>query len=222
METADKKQDRSRFTTLPVMEETGFVELKRYEGPFPEPAEWESLQYVDWRSGGDTNFAILASANGQHDPRGFWEYGKPDKDGVWTDAIDKVPAIKKWVENVGSNFGRVRIIKLEPADEASAIAAMHPDDNNRITPQGSGWVVRAWLQLTDNPESYMITREARDDGASEHRIPLSQGAQFVVDSERLWHAVWHDASKYKEPRYAVIASFESGPELESWINSQLP
>jgi hypothetical protein len=25
METADKKQDRSRFTTLPVMEETGFV-----------------------------------------------------------------------------------------------------------------------------------------------------------------------------------------------------
>jgi hypothetical protein len=101
VETADKKQDRNRFTTLPVMEETGFVKLKHYQGPLPQPAEWESLQYVDWRSGGDTNFAILASANGEHVPRGFWEHGKPDKDGVWTDVIDKLAGIKKWVESVG-------------------------------------------------------------------------------------------------------------------------
>jgi hypothetical protein len=222
MDTTESKRDRSPFVTLPVMEETGYVELKRYEGPLPSPEEWEALEYVDWKSGGDTNFAILASANGEHDPRGFWEHGKPDKDGVWTSNIDRIPALKKWVENVGANVGRVRIIKLEPADEGSALAAMHPDDNNRITEKGTGWVVRAWLQLTDNPESYMIVREEKDDPSSEHRISLPQGAQFVVDSERLWHVVWHDATKYDKPRYAAIASFESGPELESWIESQRP
>jgi hypothetical protein len=222
MDTPGTKRDRTKFRTLPVMEETGYVELKQYDGPLPEPSTWEGLEYVDWKSGGDTNFAILASANGEHDPRGFWEYGKPDKDGVWTTNIDKVPEIKKWVENVGANFGRVRIIKLEPAGEESAIKAMHPDDNNRVTEEGTGWVVRAWLQLTDNPESYMIVREEKDDVTTEHRIPCAKGAQFIVDSERLWHAVWHDAAKYDTPRYAVIASFESGPELESWIQSQQP
>jgi hypothetical protein len=222
MDTPGKAKDRGRFVTLPVVEETGGVELKRYEGPLPQPAEWERLEYVNWKSGGDTNFAILASADGEHDPRGFWEHGKPDKDGIWTDNIERIPDIKKWVENVGANFGRVRIIKLEPSDEASAIEALHPDDNNRITPEGTGWVVRAWLQLTDNPDSYMILREDRNDPDTERRIPLPQGAQFVVDSERLWHAVWHDASKYREPRYALITSFESGPELQSWIDSQTP
>ena len=222
MDSPSTKKDRSAFRTLPIMEKTGFVELKPYEGPLPDPSIWEGLEYVDWKSGGDTNFAILASANGEQDPRGFWEYGKPDKDGVWTSIVDRVPEIKKWVENVGANFGRVRIIKLEPAGEESALSAMHPDDNNRITEDGTGWVVRAWLQLTDNPGSSMIVREEKDDVASEHRIPCAKGAQFIVDSERLWHAVWHDASKYDEPRYAVIASFESGPELQSWIDSQRP
>jgi hypothetical protein len=222
MDKPGTAQDRTRFVTLPDLDPTGYLQLKPYEGPLPEPQEWESLEYVDWKSGGDTNFAILASANGDIDPRGFWEYGKPDKDGVWTPNVERIPAIKKWVENVGANFGRVRIIKLEPADEASAISAMHPDDNNRITPEGTGWVVRAWLQLTDNPESCMIVREEKDDQAGEARIPLPKGAQFIVDSERLWHAVWHDASKYSEPRYAVIASFESAPQLQSWVDSQRP
>ncbi|HZA60506.1 MAG TPA: hypothetical protein VE754_02350 [Actinomycetota bacterium] len=217
------KKDRSAFVTLPVMEEKGFVVLKPYEGAMPQANEWEPLEYVDWKSGGDTNFAILASANGDHDPRGFWEHGKPDKDGVWVqDNIEKSPTVKKWVETCGANFGRVRIIKLEPGTLESAMRSMHPDDNNRITEEGTGWVVRAWLQLTDNPDSYMIVRDDPDDPSTESRIPLPRGAQFVVDSERLHHVVWHDNEKYDEPRYAVIASYESGPELQSWIDSQLP
>jgi len=222
MDTPGKKVDRKSFVTLPIMENTGYLELKRYEGPMPEPAEWESLEYVDWKSGGDTNFAILASATGEHDPRGFWEHGKPDKDGVWTDNIERSPTLKKYVESVGANFGRVRIIKLEPNTEPDTLKNLHPDDNNRITSEGTGWVVRTWLQLTDNPDSYMIVREEKDDPSSEHRIPLPAGAQFVVDSERLWHAVWHDDRKYDRPRYALITSLESGPELQSWIDSQLP
>jgi len=216
----ENRANRDLFITLPVMEEKGFVELKRSEY-VPEPSEWEGLEYVDWKSGGDTNFAILASAQGDHDPRGFWEHGKPDKDGVWVqENIERSPTIKKWVESVGANYGRVRIIKLEPASYESAVAAMHPDDNNRITEEGTGYVVRAWLQLTDNPESFMLVREDKDDPSTESRIPLPRGAQFMVDSERLHHAVWHNAEHYDEPRYAVIASFESGPELQSWIDSQ--
>jgi hypothetical protein len=218
----ESTKDKSKFITLPIMEEKGFVELRKYDGPLPEREEWEPLEYLDWKSGGDTNFAILASADGKHDPRGFWEQGKPDKDGVWTDNIDKSPTIKKWVEDVRANYGRVRIIKLEPNSYEDTVKNMHPDDNNRITSEGTGWVVRAWLQLTDNPDSYMIVREEQDDESSESRIPLPRGAQFIVDSERLWHAVWHDDQKYAEPRYAVIASFESGPELSRWIESQLP
>jgi hypothetical protein len=216
MDTPRRRVDRSKFVTVPAVEERGFIELRRYEGGL-EPDEWEGLEYVDWKSGGDTNFAILASATGEHDPRGFWEHGKPDKDGVWTSNIDKCPMLRKWTESVGANFGRVRVIKLEPNTEEEAIRNLHPDDNNRLTEEGTGWVVRAWLQLTDNPGSFMILREEKDDTTTEHRIALPAGAQFVLDSERLYHAVWHPGS---EPRYALIVSYESGPELQSWIDSQ--
>lgn len=216
METPSAAADRTKFVSLPIVDRTGFVELAPYQGEL-DPKEWEGLEYLDWKSGGDTNFAILASATGEHDPRGFWEHGKPDKDGVWTSNIEASPTLRKWTENVGANFGRVRIIKLEPNTEAEALSNLHPDDNNRLTEAATGWVVRAWLQLTDNPDSFMIVRETKDDPATEHRIPLPAGAQFVLDSERLYHAVWHQGT---EPRYALIASFESGPELNSWIESQ--
>ncbi|MDP9299901.1 MAG: hypothetical protein M3P43_03255 [Actinomycetota bacterium] len=202
-------------TKLDVMADKGFVVLKPCENP-PEPHEWEGLEYVDWRSGGDTNFAILASANGDHDPRGFWEHGKADKDGVWTSNIEKSPTLKRWTESVGANFGRVRIIKLQPNTYEETVQNLHPDDNNRLTKDGEGFVVRAWLQLTDNPDSYMIVRDDKDDPSTESRIPLPRGAQFVVDSERLWHAVWHKGS---EPRYALIVSYESGPQLRAWIEA---
>ena len=55
---------------LDCLAETGFVALK--PAPFSVPqSEWESLEYFDWKSGGDTNFAPLASADGELDCRGF-------------------------------------------------------------------------------------------------------------------------------------------------------
>ena len=48
---------------LDIMSEKGFVILNQYDGEI-DPAEWERLAYLDWKSGGDTNFAVLASANG--------------------------------------------------------------------------------------------------------------------------------------------------------------
>ena len=82
--------------------------------------------------------------------------------------------------------------------------------------------MRSWLELTDNPDSYMVLMEQRDglpDPATEVRIPLHRGSQFVVDTQRLWHVVIHPGDA---PRYALITSFESGPALDAWIRSQLP
>ena len=202
---------------LPILDEKGFVVLRRRETPIP-PEEYRGLEYVDWKSGGDTNFAPIASALGQMECHGFWDHGKPDKDGVWTDNAARCPSLVEWTQSVGARFGRVRTIFLNPNTEAETIGNLHPDDNNRLNPDGEGWVVRVWLQLTDNPDSYMILREDKDDPSTESRIPLPAGAQFVVDSERLWHAVWHPGP---EPRFALIVSFESGPELEGWITRNL-
>jgi hypothetical protein len=202
---------------LSVLEEKGFVVLKKHDTPVPAD-EYLHMEYVDWKSGGDTNFAPIASAFGDMECAGFWDHGKADKDGIWTDNSKTCPSLVEWTERVGARYGRVRTIKLEPNTYEDAVRNLHPDDNNRLNPDDEGWVVRAWLQLTDNPDSYMIVREDKDDPTTESRIQLPAGAQFVVDSQRLWHAVWHPGP---EPRYALIVSFESGPELDGWIQSQL-
>ena len=57
---------------LECLAATGHVDLR--PAPFEVPSrEWESLEYFDWKSGGDTNFAPLASADGELDCRGFWD-----------------------------------------------------------------------------------------------------------------------------------------------------
>jgi hypothetical protein len=204
---------------LDALAEKGFAVLKKYDGPAVPESEWESLEYIDWRSGGDTNFAPIASALGELECGGFWDHGKPDKGGVWTSNANICPTLVKYVESVGANFGRVRIIKLNPSkDEAEAYHNLHLDDNNRLNPDGEGWVVRTWLQLTDDPNSFMILREDKDDPSTESRVYLPKYSQFVIDSQRLWHAAYHPGAK---PRYALITSFESGPALQRWMESQM-
>jgi hypothetical protein len=200
----------------PLLAEKGFAVLRPFDKPVP-PEEFMNLEYMDWASGGDTNFAPIASARGQMECHGFWEEGKPDKDGIWTPNAKVCPTLVEWTERVGARYGRVRTIMLRPNTEEEALHNLHPDDNNRLNPENEGWVVRAWLQLTDNPDSYMILRDSKDDVASEQRIPLPVGAQFVVDSERLYHAVWHPGP---EPRYALIVSYESGPAVDEWIKAE--
>jgi len=207
---------------MKVLQETGFVALSPMSVDVPS-TEWESLEYMDWKSGGDTNFAPLASADGQLDCRGFWDKGKTDKDALWTSNADMAPTLRRYVDSVGANFGRVRIIKLEPQDRETAIRSIHRDDNNRFNPDDEGWVVRSWVELTHQPDSYMLLMDNDADGlpdpSTERRVPLARGARFVVDTQRLWHVVVHPHDK---PRYALITSFESGPVLERWIDSQLP
>jgi len=113
----------------------------------------------------------------------------------------------------------VRVIKLNPGDAASAMRNIHRDDNNRLNPDGDGWVVRTWLELSDDPASFMILREDKDDPTTESRVSLPRNRQVVIDTERLWHVVHHTGTA---PRYALITSFESGDALDSWITSELP
>jgi hypothetical protein len=205
---------------MPVLAETGVVELTPMPTDVPA-SEWESLEYMDWKSGGDTNFAPIASADGELDCRGFWDKGKTDKDALWTSNAEIAPTLRGYVDSVGANFGRVRIIKLEPQDREQAMRSIHRDDNNRFNPEGEGWVVRSWVELTDNPDSYMLLMDNDADGlpdpSTERRVPLPKGARFVVDTQRLWHVVVHNGTA---PRYALITSFESGPTLERWIDAQ--
>jgi len=205
---------------LPVLDESGFVALSPMPIDVPRE-EWESLDYMDWKSGGDTNFAPLASADGELDCRGFWDKGKTDKDALWTVNAAKAPTLRRYVDSVGANFGRVRIIKLEPQDHATALRSIHRDDNNRFNPDDEGWIVRSWVELTDQPDSYMLLMDNDADGlpdpSTERRVPLPKGARFVVDTQRLWHVVVHNADR---PRFALITSFESGPRLGEWIDSE--
>jgi hypothetical protein len=203
---------------LNILKKSGYVVLRDYNGPAVPANEWESLQYIDWKSGGDTNFAPLASATGALDCRGFWDHGKPDKGGVWTANRDIAPSLARYVENIGGDFGRVRVIKLNPSSEQEALRHLHLDDNNRLNPDGAGWVVRSWLELADTPDqTVFILREEKDDPATETRIRLHPGMQVVIDTERLWHVVWHPGP---QPRYALITSWESSPVIDNWITSQ--
>ncbi|CAN5861076.1 MAG: hypothetical protein ACR2HP_07250 [Ilumatobacteraceae bacterium] len=205
---------------LPQLAEHGYLALSDADFVVPEQ-EYLALEYMDWKSGGDTNFAPIASADGELDCRGFWDKGKTDKDARWTSNAALVPSIRRYVDAVGANFGRVRVIKLEPQGREQAIRSVHRDDNNRFNPDGEGWVVRSWLELTDNPGSYMLLMDNGPDGlpdpSTEVRLPLHRGARFVVDTQRMWHVVVHEGSA---PRYALITSFESGPALSDWIDGQ--
>jgi hypothetical protein len=207
-----------------ALAERGFVQLRDADFVVPDD-EFMTLEYMDWKSGGDTNFAPIATADGQLDCRGFWNKGdeRPDKGARFTSNAEQCPTLKHYVESVGADFGRVRTIKLEPQDHDTAFRSFHRDDNNRFNPEHDGWVVRHWVELTDNPDSYMLLMDTGPDGLpdprTEARLPLHKGARFVVDTQRLWHVVVHNGTA---PRYALIASFESGPALDAWIAAQLP
>ncbi|HEY5011338.1 MAG TPA: hypothetical protein VIK61_01365 [Acidimicrobiia bacterium] len=201
------------YRTVPVLDEEGFVVLRPLSPPIPE-AEWRDLEYLDWKSSGDTRFAPIVSALGELECSGFWDHGKADKDGMWTTNAARCPEIVRWVQRVGANFGRVRVIELQPQTYEDALRHIHVDDNNRLNPAGEGWVVRAFMQLTDDPDSFAVLRTDRDDPRTETRVPLPRGTQYVVDTERIWHVVAHNGDR---PRYALIACFESGRPLERWI-----
>jgi hypothetical protein len=199
-----------------ALEETGYVVLDRYNQEL-DPKEWLDIEYVDWKSSGETQFAPLASAKGEIEVNGFWNHKPPrtDKDGVWIPAqVEKAPNLVRRAQEPGSNVGRCRVIELQPNNYADALYNLHQDDNNRLNPDGTGWVVRGFFNLTDDKDSYFVLRDNRTDPSVEYRIALPAGAQLLVDTQRLWHATAHNAT---DPRYCLITSWESGPQLDAYI-----
>ncbi|MGW8483869.1 hypothetical protein ACWGJP_12100 [Microbacterium sp. NPDC055903] len=198
------------------LEERGFVVLDSYNQAL-DPKEWLDVEYVDWKSSGDTRFAPLASAKGEIECNGFWNHKPPrtDKDGVWIPAqTEKAPILTRRAQEPGANVGRCRIIELQPNTYGDCLYNLHQDDNNRLNPDGTGWVVRGFFNLTDDKDSFFVLRENRTDPAGEVRIALPAGAQLIIDTQRLWHAATHVGT---EPRYNLITSWTSGPELDAYI-----
>ena len=200
---------------LGELAKTGLVMLSD-DLPRVEAGQYRGLTYLDWKSGGETKFAPLASADGQLDTRGFWDTGRPDKDGIWTSNVEKAPGFRTYVEQIGANFGRVRVFRLEPQDRDQALRSVHRNDNNRFNPNDKGWVVRLYTHLTNNPGSYLLTLESGPDGTpdptTERRVPLHLGARYVIDDQRLWNVIVH---RGPEPLYALVA-----PRLDKGPSSQ--
>jgi hypothetical protein len=202
-----------------ALAEHGYAVLRDLDPEISEK-EFLNLEYMDWKSGGDTNFAPIATADGNLDCRGFWKPGdeKPDKGGQWTTNAEQCPSLVACVEEVGADFGRVRVIRLAPQSYEEALRQIHRDDNNRFNPEDQGWVVRQWIELTDNPGAFMILMEQGPDGlpdaSTEVRIPFHRNVRVVVDTQRLWHVVCNPSPTM---RYALITSFESSPALADWI-----
>ena len=199
-----------------ALEESGYVVLDAHDQA-ADPKEWLDLDYVVWKSSGDTRFAPLTSAFGELECNGFWNHTPPrtDKDGVWVPQnAAKAPVLKARAEEPGATIGRCRVIELQPNTYPEALYNLHQDDNNRLNPDGTGWIVRGYFNLSDDQDSYLILREDRFNPDTEIRIALPAGAQLIIDTQRFWHAVWHPGP---EPRYCLITSWESGPELDAYI-----
>lgn len=210
-------QQRTPHYRIPEMEASGgYITLQRYDGPEIPREEWESLEYVTYPSDPSTFFAPLTSATGENVLRGFWDFGKPDLDGIWTSNAEKAPTLKRYVESLGNRYGRVQLIRQAPNTMRECHWGLHLDDNNRLNPDSNGWVVRLWLELSDDPASSLVLRPSEFDRQHEVRVPLPKYAQAVVDSERLFHGGYH---RGPHTRYALITSLESTPGLADWIRS---
>jgi hypothetical protein len=197
----------------------GLVTLRRYEGP-PIPAEeWETLEYTTYSSDPCTYFAPITSPTGKVEMIGAREAGKEELDCVATPNAGRCPTIMKWLESMGARYGRVQLLRMKPNTLRECRWGLHQDNNNLVNPPANGWIVRVWHELTDDSTSTLLARQGQFDRRSEAQVALPRGQQVVLDSERLWHGGFHAGS---HTRYALIASVESSPALNDWIQSQLP
>ena len=204
---------------LPQLAERGFVVLDDADFMVPQ-SEYLALEYMDWKSGGDTNFAPIASADGELDC-GFWDKGKTDKDALWTS--NAAPCHRSSGTSTASAQLRSRAIKLEPQQRDEAIRSVHRDDNNRFNPDDEGWVVRSWLELTDYPDSYMLLMDSDPEDCpippprSAFRCIVAPGSSSTRSG---CGTSW--STRVTPPVTRFITSFESGDALEAWIDHERP
>ena len=105
----------------------------------------------------------------------------------------------------------VQVLRMSPNTLRECRWGLHLDNNNRANPPTNGWVVRVWLELTDDPSSRLVLRPQEFANRREVSVALERFQQVVVDSEALYHGGHHAGT---ELRYALIVSVESGPALK--------
>ena len=155
--------------------------LRDLDRPIPE-SEYLGLEYMDWKSGGDTNFAPVATADGELDCRGLLEAGRGAPRQGRSVHVERaaVPEHRRR-GRVGRRRLRSRARDQARAADATTTrcARSTATTTTGSTPTTDGWVVRSWLELTDNPDSFMVLMEQGADGlpdpSTEVRVPLHRG-----------------------------------------------
>ena len=136
--------------------------------------------------------------------KGFESYGKPDLDGVWTENAKKCPTIVKYVESIGARFGRVQLLKMKPNTMRECRWGLHLDNNNAANkPEENGWVVRSWLELTDDDSSALVVRR---DQFSKALRGQDRPAQVPAGGGRLGVPLPRRLPPRPGHRYALITS----------------
>ena len=164
--------------------------------------------------------------DGELDCRGFWNKGdEPDKDALWTSNAELVPDAARLRRPASaptsagcasSSSSRRTARRRSAPSTATTTTASTPTTR-------AGWCAR-WVELTDNPDSYMLLMDNGPDGlpdpATERARAAAPRAPASSSTRSACGTSWSTTAT--APRYALITSFESGPALERWIDSQLP
>lgn len=214
-----KREYGTRQTTahyrMPSLEDNGgYMVLRDYDGPAVDPSEWERLEYVTYATDPNTYFAPLTSADGAVAMQAFSTFGRSDLEALPTANAEKAPTLMRFIESVGVPYGKVQLLRQQPNSRRETLWGLHYDDNNTANPTERGWAVRMWFNLTDDPGSALILRRSAFDRGSEVAISMHRNRMAVVDSQALLHGAHHAGDR---PRYALITTFESSPELEAWM-----
>ena len=89
---------------------------------------------------------------------------------------DNGPALRTWASSCQLRIGRLP--ELEVAIDDLSVSRLHAE----VILSDEGWVVRSWLELTHNPDSYMLLMDSGPDGLP---ADIVKGAAYRLALSRL-------------------------------------
>ena len=134
-----------------------------------------SAEYMDWKSGGDTNFAPSRRPTASSTAGGSGTRARPTR----TRCGPRTPPSPHRSSATSSRSAPTSA--ASGSSSSSRRTASKPSDppprrQQRFNPDAEGWVVRSWVKLTDNTDSYMLLMDNGPDGlpdpSTEARDPL--------------------------------------------------
>ena len=210
---------------LDALAERGFVVLRDLDPPVPES---EYLASSTWtgRAAATPTSRPIATADGELDCRGFWKEGdeRPDKGGRFTSNAPLCPTL---VAEVRIGRRRLRPRARDQARAAGLRRRAAPDPPRRqqpLQPRGRR-LGRAGVDRAHRlPRQLHDPHGAGRTTASPIRAPrsVSRCTAARASSSTRSGSGTSCATPAPTPRYALIASFESGPALDAWIERNTP